>query len=119
MGLLGGFQISVDGRPVEPSAWRLRKAQDLVKVLALAPGRRLLRDQVLEVLWPGRDPDSASNNLHQVLHAARQAIESVGGDGRGCLTLKAETVHLCPDGRIEVDADEFEAAGYGRPGSPG
>lgn len=110
--LMGGFTVSVAGRAVDPSAWRLRKAQDLIKVLALSPGRRLLRDQLLEIIWPDRDLASAVNNLHQVLYAARHAISSAGGDGHACLTLKAETVQLCPDGRIEVDAEEFEAAAH-------
>ncbi len=110
--LMGGFEVSIGSREVESSAWRLRKAQDLIKVLALSPGRRLPRDQLLEILWPGRDVDSAANNLHQVLHAARRAIESAGGDGKACLTLQAETVQLCPGGGIEVDADEFEAAAH-------
>lgn len=110
--LMGGFEVNVAGRAVDPSAWRLSKAQDLIKVLALSPRRRLLRDQVLEIMWPDRDPASAVNNLHQVLYAARHAIGSAGGDGHACLTLKAEAVQLCPDGRIEVDAWEFEAAAH-------
>jgi predicted ATPase/DNA-binding SARP family transcriptional activator len=108
--LMGGFEVSLDGRAVESSAWRLSKAQDVIKVLALSPGRRRPRDQMLEILWPERDLDSAVNNLHQVLHAARRAIGSAGGDGKACLTLQAETVQLCPGGGIEVDADAFEAA---------
>lgn len=35
--LLGGFRLSVAGRAVEAASWRLRKAQTIVKVLALAP----------------------------------------------------------------------------------
>jgi DNA-binding SARP family transcriptional activator len=44
IGLLGGFSISVGDRKVDESAWRLRKAASLVKLLALAPGHRLHRD---------------------------------------------------------------------------
>jgi predicted ATPase/DNA-binding SARP family transcriptional activator len=110
--LMGRFEASVGGRAVASSAWRLSKAKDLIKVLALSPGRRLQRDQLLEILWPGRDPASALNNFHQVLHAARRAIGSAGADGHACLTLKDETVSLCPDGGIEVDVDEFESAAH-------
>lgn len=106
--LLGGFEVWVGERAVESSAWRLSKAKDVIKVLALSPGRKLQRDQVLEMLWPGRDPHSAVNNLHQVLHAARQAIDSVDGGGHACLRLEAETLALCPGGDLWVDADEFE-----------
>jgi LuxR family transcriptional regulator, maltose regulon positive regulatory protein len=79
--LLGAFQVWVGDRAVEPSAWRLSNARDVIKLLALARGRRMQRDEVIELLWPDSDIDSAANNLYQVLHAARRAIDSVGGDG--------------------------------------
>lgn len=107
--LLGGFDLGVGDRTVDSSTWRLSRARDIIKVLALSPGRRLQRDQVLELLWPGRDLESAVNNLHQVLHAARQAIGAVGGDGHACLRLENETLALCPKGDLSVDADEFES----------
>ncbi|HET8852639.1 MAG TPA: hypothetical protein VFN02_08930, partial [Ktedonobacteraceae bacterium] len=50
--LLGGFTISLGDRSLTPSAWRLRKAQNLVKLLLLAPGHRLHRERVLDLLWP-------------------------------------------------------------------
>ena len=36
--LLGGFAATVDDVPVVEAAWRLKKARELVKLLALAPG---------------------------------------------------------------------------------
>src|SRR5690606_38392490 len=70
--LLGGFGLEVDDRPADDAGWRLRKARTLVKMLALAPGHRLHREQAIEVLWPGRTAASAANNLHQALHVARR-----------------------------------------------
>ena len=57
--LLGGFRVSVGGRSIVESEWRLRKSKAVVKLLALAPGHRLQRDQVLDYLWPGLDPAAA------------------------------------------------------------
>ncbi|HEU5215850.1 MAG TPA: tetratricopeptide repeat protein [Gaiellaceae bacterium] len=98
--LLGGFAAEVDGAPVPDSAWRLRKAKDLVKLLALADGQRLHREQAMDALWPDRGPDSAANNLNQAVHAARRAL---GPDAIALL-----------DGvlRLEASADvaEFEQA---------
>jgi DNA-binding SARP family transcriptional activator len=34
--LLGGFAAEADGEPVPHAAWRLKKARELVKLLALA-----------------------------------------------------------------------------------
>ncbi len=47
--LLGDFRVYVGGRAVDVGAWRLRKAKSLVKLLALAPGHKLHRDQVLDI----------------------------------------------------------------------
>jgi DNA-binding SARP family transcriptional activator len=55
--LLGGFDVRVDGRGVPADTWRQRRgAAALVKLLALAPRRRLTRDRVLAALWPGAGP---------------------------------------------------------------
>jgi hypothetical protein len=43
--LLGGFGAEAAGTPVPDSARRLRKAKELVKLLALADGHRLHREQ--------------------------------------------------------------------------
>ena len=43
--LLNGFRISVGSRVIGEDAWRLRKAEAMVKLLALAPGHRLHREQ--------------------------------------------------------------------------
>jgi len=65
--LLGGFAVARDDEVVPPEAWRLRKGADLVRLLALAPGHRLLREQVMDALWPDKEPGAASNNLYQAL----------------------------------------------------
>jgi hypothetical protein len=58
--LLGGFCVSAGDRTVDESAWRLRKARALVKLLALSPDRALHRERAIEELWPDRDPSAVS-----------------------------------------------------------
>ena len=79
--LLGGFGLLVDGQPVPIGSWRLRKAKDVVKILALARGHRRHRDEVIEALWPERDAESGLNNLHQALHIARRGLAGPAGQG--------------------------------------
>jgi predicted ATPase/DNA-binding SARP family transcriptional activator len=98
--LLGGFSVATDDGVVEERAWRLRKAKALVKLLALAPDRRLHRERLADLLWPDRDTEAAANNLHQVLHAARRAI------GTDALRLTDGVVAL----EAEIDVVAFEAA---------
>jgi DNA-binding SARP family transcriptional activator len=98
--LLGGFLVASGGSPIDDRAWRLRKAKALVKLLALAPERRLHRERLADLLWPDRDAEAAANHLHQALHAARRAI------GADALRLSDGVVVL----EAEVDVDAFEAA---------
>ena len=107
--LLGGFAVRVDDAPVPEEAWRLRKARSLLKLLALAPDRRMHRDRVSELLWPERDGPSAANNLHQAVYVARRALDAAGAGAGACLELSGDSLSLAR-GAVEVDVDAFEAA---------
>jgi hypothetical protein len=98
--LLGGFAATRAGEPVAVSVWRLRKGRELVKLLALAPGHRLHREQLMDALWPELDAAAAANNLNQVVHAARRAL---GGEAIG---LRDELLSLS----ATVDVEDFERA---------
>jgi DNA-binding SARP family transcriptional activator len=106
--LLGGFQVAVGSRTIGAKQWRLRKAAILVKVLALAPMRRLPRERVMELLWPGFGKEAASNNLRQTLHAARKAFDAVGGSRY--LESEEGSLVLCPENILWVDVEAFEDA---------
>jgi hypothetical protein len=86
--LLGGFAATVDGVPVPATAWRLKKARELVKLLALAPGHRLHREQAMDLLWRDRAPAAAANNLHQAVYVARRALNG------SAIVVWEESLHL-------------------------
>ena len=106
--LLGSFAVRVDGVAVEAGRWRLRKARVLLAMLALAPGQRRPRDQVLDLLWPELDLGAAARNLHQTLYVARRTLAGLGAAGDGLLTIRDEQVVLDGAGPVAVDVREFE-----------
>jgi DNA-binding SARP family transcriptional activator len=106
--LLGGFEISVGTRTIEEGDWRLRKAANLIKLLALAAGNRLHREQVLDTLWPELGISAASNNLRQTVHTARQTFDPAMGSSY--LASWEESLVLCPQSSLWVDVDAFEQA---------
>ena len=108
--LFGAFAVRVGGAVVPEGAWRLRKAKTLVKLLALAPDRRVHRERATELLWPDRGRDAAANNFHQALYVARRALEAAGAEGPAVLALRDDMLVLCPGGQVEVDVDAFDAA---------
>ena len=108
--LLGGYRVSVGDRTVRRDSWRMRKAAGLVKLLALAPGHHLHREQAMETLWPELGRRAASNNLRQALHAARRALDPDSQVGSRYLASEDESLVLCPEGRLWVDSEGFEEA---------
>jgi predicted ATPase/DNA-binding SARP family transcriptional activator/DNA-binding CsgD family transcriptional regulator len=109
--LLGGFSVTVGHRTVGENAWRLRKAESLVKLLALVPAHRLHREQVMDTLWPDLDAKSQANNLHRTLHFARGVLESIpASTASRHLSLQGDLIVLCPEGLLWVDVEAFEGA---------
>jgi DNA-binding SARP family transcriptional activator/tetratricopeptide (TPR) repeat protein len=104
--LFGEFTVTVDGRPVDANSWTRRHAAGLVKVLSLAPGRRMHREQLIDRLWPDDTVDAAVPKLHKAAHFARKAI-----DVPDSIVLRGEHVHLCPDHDVVVDVTTFDELG--------
>jgi DNA-binding SARP family transcriptional activator/tetratricopeptide (TPR) repeat protein len=103
--MLGGFSVTVDGVAVPDDAWTRRQAAGLVKLLALARGRRMHREQVIDALWPDITVDAAGPRLHKAAHYARRPLR---GDAR-TIVLRSDLVTLLPDADVEIDAVSFRA----------
>ena len=108
--MLGGFSVSVGSRTTAEGDWRLKKAAGLVKLLALAPGRRLHREQAMDLLWPNSGRKAASNNLRQALHAVRRTLSPDPAAASRYLSSEGESLVLCPGGPLWVDVEAFEEA---------
>lgn len=102
--LFGGFRVSVEGRPVAPEAWAQRKPAALVKLLALAPGHRLRREQVMDALWPELDQRAAGANLRKALHSARR---SLAADKGADLIVSVGDLLCLPSDGLSVDVAAY------------
>src|SRR5690348_15956297 len=101
--LLGRFAVTVGGVPVAEAGWKRRHAAAVVKVLALAPGRRLHREQVIDLVWPADTIAEAVPKLHKAAYYARRAIGVPDS-----VVLRGDQVVLYPGGSVTVDAVQFE-----------
>src|SRR6478752_7223932 len=86
--LLGGFQVAIDGRQIEAEAWRERRAARLLQYLALSPGYRCSREQLVEALWPydppvalsvGKGPNLAIR-IREAKYSVRQILKPYVAD---------------------------------------
>ena len=104
--LLGGFSVSVGGEKVPESAFSRKKARALLKLLAIQPGYRLHRDQVIDVLWPDLEPQAASAQLYKAVHHIRQALAGIDPRAEDSLGSREGLLELA--GEIGSDLEAFE-----------
>jgi DNA-binding SARP family transcriptional activator len=102
--LLGRFRVIVGDRQVAEGDWPTRRSRELVALLALSNGQRVVRDHVIEALWPHLDAEAGAANLRKAAHHARRAL----ADQRA-LVLREDRVELFPGREVEVDAARFLA----------
>lgn len=108
--LLGGFRVSVGDRAIDDAEWRLRKAKSLIKLLALADGHSLHREQVLDALWPDLESDAGTNNLHKTLYTVRRALDPGSTASGQFVHLQGELLSLTAPGKLWVDVEALETA---------
>jgi DNA-binding SARP family transcriptional activator len=109
LALLGGFRAERVGvaRPV--SGWQRRTARTLTKLLATCPRHTLHREQLLDILWPDVEVESAINSLGKALYAARRALEPelLPRESSAYLRLMDSMVALETQ-HVWIDADHFQ-----------
>jgi predicted ATPase/DNA-binding SARP family transcriptional activator len=112
--LLGQFRIErLSGHEwmaVDSRTWHRRRARALLGCLLSSPGRRLGREQVMELLWPDLDIDVAANRLNGAVHELRQILEPeiARPANSRMLRLERDILELADRSHIWVDAETFE-----------
>src|SRR5581483_8988118 len=112
--LLGQFRIErkSDGewRAIDSRTWHRRRARALLGCLLSSAGRRLGREQVMELLWPDLDIDVAANRLNGAVHELRQILEPdiARPAASRMLRLERDVLELADSSHIWVDAEAFE-----------
>ena len=107
--LLGGFRVERADLRQAVSEWPRRSAKTLTKLLATHPGHVLHREQIIDVLWPNVDPESALNSFGKALHAARRVLEpSLPRRHDSAYLQLADSMLVLNAERVVVDVDVFE-----------
>src|SRR5512141_229195 len=61
---LGQFKVLRDGEPIPDNGWGTHRAKLLLKFLITQYGESIVRDQIMEALWPEASIKSASRDLY-------------------------------------------------------
>jgi DNA-binding SARP family transcriptional activator len=76
--LLGNFRVLKRGQPV---LIRGSKVEGLLRLLGLRHQYAVSREQILETLWPGHNPDLACQSLNSLLCSLRKSLTVDGQNG--------------------------------------
>src|SRR5262245_55265928 len=107
---LGRFAVYRGDTLIEDLAWQRQKAKKLFKLLVLSPQHQLLKDRVLELLWPDKSPEAAANNLHRTLFILRRVLQPdlENAAQSPYILFKDDILTLNPATIAWVDAEAFE-----------
>ncbi|MFN2117828.1 MAG: BTAD domain-containing putative transcriptional regulator [Candidatus Promineifilaceae bacterium] len=72
---LGAFQLRRGANLVEPKEWRRKKARQLFQLLLTYRRTQLHREQIVEMLWPDLDPQSAQRDFKIAYNALCNVLE--------------------------------------------
>ena len=108
--LLGGFEVAIDGRPVDRRAFERQSGPRLLKLLLVSEGHRLRREMAAEILWPELDPGRSAANLRKALHFVRRAFDATSESAGSMIEADGTWIGLDPRGALDIDVDRLDRA---------
>ncbi|MDQ0723525.1 two-component system LytT family response regulator [Paenibacillus sp. W4I10] len=99
------FQRS-SGSPEIPK-WRTAKTQALFAFLLQQRGKIVLKETLMELLWPDLDVKLASNQLYTSIYHIRQCLKQMGIDAP-IRNMTIQEGYILDTSRIRIDVDEWE-----------
>lgn len=105
--LLGVFEVTRAGQEVDLKAARSQKAISLFKYLLSRRGMVTTREQILDTIWPGADPEGSERSFQVTLSTLRKLLDP--HDGLPVIIRRGQGYMLNPEIAFDVDVDRFLA----------
>ncbi|GHO81315.1 hypothetical protein KSD_90860 [Ktedonobacter sp. SOSP1-85] len=114
--VLGQFRLerrsprSGEWQTVTESTWQHQRVRALLASLVCANGRKMGREQIIEMLWQDLDYETASNRLDRAVYSLRQLFEPQRSRPATSplLLTEREVLVLGDQSQVWIDADAFE-----------
>jgi DNA-binding SARP family transcriptional activator len=103
---LGVFRVYQDDKLT--TDWPSGKGKGIFKYMISHRRRPIAKDVLMDLFWPGADPDAARNNLNVAIYGLRQALRAARPDFSHIL-FEDDRYLLNPSLTVWVDAEEFLA----------
>ena len=105
---LGRFEIFSEWKQVE--RWQSIKAKSVFQYLLTRPRQPVVKEVLMEMLWPDCDPRVASNNLKAAIHGLRRTLSGLfeSKERFPCLLFLQGSYLINPEIDLWLDVDEFQ-----------
>jgi DNA-binding SARP family transcriptional activator len=105
---LGRFEVRAGSRQIEH--WHSVKSKSVLQYLLTKPREPVLKDAIIEILWPECSLQAAANNLKAAIHGLRQSLGSLFSDAENTQSIinVQGSYFVNPEIDIRVDVEEFE-----------
>lgn len=106
----GDGQESTDWEQITEASLQHQRVRSLLSCLASTPGRKLGREQIMYMLWPDLDVETATHRLDRAVHNLRQVFEPGRSRPSSSTLLLTEysALVLAEQPQLWIDADAFE-----------
>lgn len=108
--VLGVHRALAGDRTVGRGDWKSKKAFEVLTVLAMHGPRGGRREQVIEAVWPGRDPEKGRTLLRTALSEIRRVLEPDRPAGEASRFVEANGDVVRLDGVLDLDRIEASLA---------
>ncbi len=114
--VLGQFRLEYRNeqqqwQPATDAAMQHQRVRALLHCLISSPGRKLGREQAIEMLWPDLDFETATRRLDRAVYSLRRLFEP--GRSRpatsNLLLTEHQTLLLADQAQLWIDADAFDS----------
>ncbi len=102
--LLGGFQITQEGKPLP--GFTNTRLQAVLAYLVLSRATPQARQQLAYLFWPDSTDGQARTNLRNILHLLRNHLPNA----EACLRIDSLTVQWQSDAPATIDVVDFDSA---------
>jgi DNA-binding SARP family transcriptional activator len=107
---LGRFEVSSSSGRIE--RWAGAKARSVFQYLLARPHEPIVKDALMDALWPDCTPQSAANNLKAAVHSLRSTLCQVfaGTDCPQPVLFRQGSYLINPELSLWIDVEAFEKA---------
>ncbi len=76
--LFGNFELLINGKKIDSQLWQSRQLRTILKLLVAKRGTPVPGSQIIEHIWPDKDPEIGNQHLYVRISQLRKILKSSG-----------------------------------------